>query len=451
MHLSPSPKDRRRIRLAISIALALGIPCWPAISHAAGGFNADMYGMPGQVVGYAHNTMPMATPDMLTGLGNWVGSQIQQAAQTLNAAQIKQSEIDTKLVDAANNARAQTAMQVADGQIQARLALAQPTDGNGVNLRLANSCGTAAAAAGLAAGAAANITAAGAISGVLRTYNSNTANLNQQQYVYALAKASPRSLVANNVIGDPAGAGVASQSYSPQDVNRFIQITTNPTPLNNLPPSAVNTPAGQRYEAIQNLQKAILDIPQETLNGVAQMNAPTLPMRSWLSAQLDSMSAPPTLLQALSQASTVPLATPSAAAQKQQSILQRVSTATVCVLGAVFSSKGTLEGCLSTGNPSSTQDGANNISLQTFLYMMVQGRVANQNWWTSLSKMNSAPPLLQEIAEIDALRAAMDYQNMVNISRMASMQAQQMSSQMNANIEAQANAVRKTAITQAGH
>lgn len=418
----------------------------PANAQAVGSYNAYSYGPPGAVVGYAHNTQPMATPSMLTGLGNWVGSQIQQAAQTLNAAQIQQSKIETKLVDAANNARAQTGMQVADGQVQAQIALTQPTDANGVNLRLANNCGMSAGAMSVAAGAATNIAAAGAISGVLRSYNSDAGNLNQQQFVTALARTKPQDLVSNGIIGDPAGAGVSAQSYSPEQVNRYIQITTNPTPLPNLPPAATKTPAGQRYEALQNLQKAILDIPQQTLNGVAQMNAPSLPMKTWVQAELTRMNAPAALVQSFNQAAAVPLPEPSLASQ----VTSVAKTTGVCVLGAAFGPLGTA-GCISAVSGASQQDGANNISLQNFLYTMVQARVGNPNWWTSLSKMNSAPPLLQEIAEIDALRASMEYQNMVNISRMASMQAQQMAAQENTNIEGQADSLQRTAIAQAGH
>jgi hypothetical protein len=427
----------------IALACALMAACLSANAQTV--FNANQYGIPGQVVGDAHNTMPMVTPMMVTGLGNWVGSQIQQAAQTLNAAQVKQSQIQTKLTDASNNARAQTAMQIADGQVQAQLALAQPTDSNGQNIRLSNNCGmgggASGGAVGLATGAATGITTAAAVSGVLRNYNANTANLNNSQYVNALAATKPQDLVSNSIIGDPSGAGIAASSYSPESTKRYIQITTNPTPLPNLPPKADSTPAGKRYQALQNLQKAVLDIPQETLNGVSQMNAPTLPMKTWIQGELTRMNAPASLVSAFNSAAQAQLPPASPAA----SATQTVATGVVCGLGAAFGPAG-MAGCLAL--QSGAVDGNNNVSPQNFLYTMVQARVANPNWWSSLTKMNSAPPLLQEIAEIDALRAQMEYTNMVNISRIASMQAQQMAEQENSKIIPQASQLRDTAIAQ---
>ena len=426
----------------IALACVLMAAC---SSVSAQVFNANQYGPAGQVVGDAHNTMPMVTPSMLTGLGNWTASQIQQAAQTLNAAQIQQSQIETKLTDAANKARAQTAMQVADGQIQAQLALAQPTDSNGQNIRLANNCGmgggSSGGALGVAAGAATGITTASTVSGLLRNYNANTSNLNTGQYVNALAATKPSDLVSNNIIGDPSGAGIAASSYSPESAKRYIQITTNPTPLPNLPPKADDTPAGKRYQAIQNLQKAILDIPQQTLNGVSQLNAPTLPMKTWIQAELARMNAPASLVNAFNAAAKAQLPPPSPAAAATQAVAKDA----VCMLGAAFGPAG-LAGCVAL--QSGALDGNNNVSPQNFLYTMVQARVANPNWWSSLTKMNSAPPLLQEIAEIDALRAQMEYITMVNISRMAEMQAQQMAEQENSKIIPLANQLRDTAIAQ---
>lgn len=445
-----------RSPLASAVALALVVSSIGVRAYAAAS-------MPGQALpslsgglsnlgvgsvigGGAYSSQPLASEQSLQSMGNQMGSDIQQAAQVINAAQLQQSQIETKLTDAANAARAQTNMQVADGQVQAQLALAQPTDGNGTNLRLANNCGMSQGALGVAAGQGAALTSAGSISGALRNYNANTANVSQQQIVKALASTPPKDLVSNDMIGDPGGSGTPDSSYSPQAVNRYIQIVTNPAPLPNLSATEAKTQSGKRYEALQNLQRAILDIPQQTMNGVAQMNAPGLPMKTWVQAELVKMKAPTSLVSAFSATAKAQLPPPTITAELLSGAAE-VAAGMVCAFGASF---GNTQGCVAAMNAASDLDGSNNISLQNFLYTMVQARVANPAWWTSLEKMNSAPPLLQEIAEIDALRAQMDYENMVNISRMADMEAEQMAQQENSKIIPQAKSLRAAAISEVG-
>lgn len=439
-------KMSRKLTIVAAIATAFAaIPAQGQLAAAAGaagvgGFTAYMYGPPSWVTGTATSTMPIATPEMISGLGNWVGSQIQVVGETINAAQMQQSAIDAKLVDAANLARQNTSVQVLQGQIAAKVALAQPVDSNGANIRLQNNCGMMGGAPAIAAGLATNINNGTALASTLRNYNSDIGGFTQQQMITRVATMPAVKLAANSIIGDTAGAGVPPQNYSLQDVNDYITLTTNPTPLPDLPPAAAATPAGLRYQAIQNLQKAILDIPQQTLAGVAEMNSPTLPMGQWLQGELTQhLQAPQAMMNAFQTAGQIPTAESSLASQSGSN---GASSPTV-----ICPNTNSQAGCVTVGGTS----GQNNISMQNFLYTMMQARVANPNWWTSLTKMNSSPPLLQEIAEIDALRGEMEYKIMVNLERIAAMQAQQAAATENGQMQQQAATLRTTAISQAGH
>jgi hypothetical protein len=339
--------------------------------------------------------------DMQAGFGD-IASAISQVAGALNLGQETQStamgQIGGQVNATITNAERQAAVADMEDSIQA----AQPVDKNGNQTRVAAACtftSSSGASLGALSGDIAAATAADAIQSSLESYNTGSAG-QPQPYINRLAALTAQDMDPSNVLGSPDGSG-GNTHYDPDQVRSFIATVTNPIPLSALPSALNTTPDGKKYAALSSVQHAGMDIPQETLTGISQMNAPLFRVQAWADQQISTLA------------------------------------------GSNSQLASGLESQLASG----AQNGA--ISENSFLYTMNALRLANPQWWTEINSSPSNLALEQQIVEMDAVRVDIAYRNLVLTERQAAMLAIQTAQQTNDTIGATAQALRNDALAAA--
>ena len=179
------------------------------------------------------------------------------------------------------------------------------------------------------------------------------------------------------VFGPPALFPLNS-TMSPQQLGEaatWTDAVTAPAPLPALPAGAAVNPAAIRYEAALRVNAARLSVPQETLGLIAALHAPTINTGTWADDTWAAMT-----------------------------------------------------GSSSSSKPPGEVNGE--ISDAALVRLQVNARYANPNWYVDLAKENSVG-VLREIAEVQAVRAHIDYLRLRLAERRTAIEAQVASQKAN--------------------
>jgi hypothetical protein len=355
------------------------------------------FGPPIVVAGECNGAGAAGEIAMVLGF-NEIMQQLEQMGAEIAAGQNAQNSAKAQIFQQVNTNFANAEREAAVAQMQDKITATQPVDQNGNSIR--QDCGMTGASGGALGAVAGHLARAGYSAMLLNELRTADAGSQDETQSYITALASTQVDPAS-VIGGPTGTGTSSSgtgTYDAENVGIAIQQLTNPLPSPALPTKVVSTPNGQKYLALTNVQQAALGLSQETLAGIAALNAPIYPLESWASGQI-------------------------AAATAGNSTLQSQETAALSA---------------------ASDNGA--ISDNTFMATMDQLKFGNPTWWQTIATTPSSAYLLQQINETDAMDLNASYQTMVLKERIDAMMAVQSAQEISNTIGQAASAVRNAAI-----
>lgn len=334
--------------------------------------------------GSCNSTLPMAQEMSMVNSFDSVINQIVQSGAALTAAQQAQSQITAQLIYQLRQTIKHAAIQSSNANIETKLA------GNVSPYNLSTACaatGTTGWTAGMGAGEVTSHNLGVAMNSALAQNSADQPS--SYGSVSDLAGATVSSLDARNILTGGTVSGAA----------KAIMTMTNPVPLPKLPTVAQNTPAGQEYTMVSNIQKADVGLARRVLSNVALMSAPTLPLKSYAIKRINAISADnPTL------------------AKQMTALLGTNST---------------------------------NISQNTFLYISNMERAGNPAWWTNISTSPNETTSLASIAETTALDMDESFHNLLLTEDTDAALAAHDSITYNKNVYGQAIKLRNKAIEEA--
>lgn len=183
-------------------------------------------------------------------------------------------------------------------------------------------------------------------------------------------------------------------TLTPQQMSTAVawsNAVTAPDPLPALPAGGGNTPAAMRYNAAARVDAARLSVPQQTLGMITALHAPTISTGTWADDTWSAM----------------------------------------------------------TGSSKTKPPGEINgtISDSALIRLQVNARYANPGWQIALAQKNSVG-VLREIAEVEALRAHIDYLRLRLAERRTAMEAQRTAMEANEAARRQAGGVSAQEVAQ---
>ncbi|MHB8388529.1 MAG: hypothetical protein ACYDBH_02980 [Acidobacteriaceae bacterium] len=166
-------------------------------------------------------------------------------------------------------------------------------------------------------------------------------------------------------------------SMTPQEIGdaaTWSNAVTDPNPLPALPAGGAGSPGTERYSAALRINVARLAVPQETLGLIASLHVPTINTGTWADDTWDAMTDS------------------------------------------------------NSGKPPGEVGGR--ISDDALTRLQVNARYANPAWQISLAQKNSVG-VLREIAEVQALRAHIDFERLRLAERRTAIEAQEAAQRAN--------------------
>lgn len=277
-----------------NLAIALCCAAQSAMAFGIGGLSG-VPGIPGhgaapigqgtQIVGLAHNILPVATPFDLSLDASWtaatIGTQIQQATAANIASQAKNTTAITKSMNAQTRLLYdQTQRSFAANQAVKRANTFSPTLSYNHPL---GGCATPGVGTSVMQGVAAEKQVIGAESTGDAAYVASATNANaNNQRITALPKTAivPAAMFPTN------GTLTASELAT---ARQYTQLVIDPNPPVLLTPTQAVTPAGQSYQALSLTRNARVELAQRVMDQIIADKSPTVPADGWAAQAWTSM------------------------------------------------------------------------------------------------------------------------------------------------------------------
>ena len=320
-------------------------------------------------------------------------------SQELNLGMEKQSQILSQDVKVLRDTIKNSALQLSNANSEKNLAasdpaLSSPSGSQALNCYMSIGSGSSSppGAAGVLSGSVNTEALASKSLGLI--YNRDLGGKgNMGAYKSEIVNATASDMSSSNLLSGPNGLpATPPTSSSAGHAYAYNNIISNPVPLPALPAAAKNTPAGQQYQAIENVQNGNISLPQEVLNSVSVQNAPTYPLGSFLTGMLKSNG--------------------------QSGVAAVVASNSL----------------------------GSNISPNTFMYGMNMLYYGNPNFWSNEGTSSSTSYYLEQIASMDAVRVNIAYEKLLFKEKMATIAAQSDAVSVNSSLNGEALGLRNKAI-----
>lgn len=346
----------------------------------------DMEGS--QIVGYAHNTLPIATPmnvyDAANTVSSKVGSQIQQAGEAITVNQSKQMAAEAKLLSTLKDKLVEIEQQkvIAERQIQADERFGSSS--HNAALVPARACTDVQVPGSVFTGDAGTATAAAQARSSYQAYSHSF------RFGGAAAKhtnALPvQALDSATLFPGQGGSLTPAQQQQAQD---YANLVTDPNPPIDVPQANKGTFAGQQYEAALRARTAKMNLAQDVFAQLIAERTPTMSLGAWART--------------------------------------------------AWAEEG------GKGDPPGLINGK--ISEASMMDLMVNSRFASERWYTDVQTMTQ-PQLLREVALMQALSLRMQLQRLRLEQRTAAIEAAQYAEHVDGNARQQLSTLRPAALQQ---
>ena len=337
------------------------------------------------VSGSCNTTAPVPSELAMVNSFDAVLDQIAAAGKALVAAQEVQSQISNQLIDQTRTTIKNTAKQSNMAQMESKLAL-RAGDSSKMQ-QVCDLAGNHGVAAGMDAGGVYAHNLSKVMNSVIDKDIDNTPSVGTS--INTLATAPVSSISAANIL----------DSNNPKAAAKAVKTTVDPLPLPKVPKNVENTPMGQRYKGLRNIQQTAVFLAKRVLTDVSLLNNPTMPLAEY--------------------------------AKKEAAKIQGSAAETASVNAVLGSVSG------------------NRISQNGFLYIENMSMGGNPKWWEDLAADPDPSLALEDEEKATALSLDESYQNLLLTEDLDAAEAENDAIEYNSKVESAANQLRNEAMAEA--